>query len=265
VNGTGDRLRATLTMFSAARREHVRLSYTVTAARFLPASGPDGAVRHNPDGPSRTTLNVPAAFMPLTKRPGVTQGQTTLYGEVWRLQRWSPTGPVHLQPRRERANTGQALIDIPEQARQGYCQQFASHGRAGPGLGSISPPGGGRAVSGTRGDRDTGGGEPRGCYGSDASRRGAHAIEKCTSRVPGWRAVGAESLPGPGGPRAQPRSQPVILTALGHRFSGALDSPQAPSSDSRSSSQVSRRRWQAQPRARKGTRDTPRQAAGRSG
>jgi hypothetical protein len=115
----------TLTMFSAENLSG--LGYAVTSREISPSQRQLEQSGVIPNSIANNYLNVPEAFLPLSKlAQRITQGQTTLYGEAVQLQRWfTNSGKFTYSLSVNEPKTAKALINFLTKDRRGYCQQFA--------------------------------------------------------------------------------------------------------------------------------------------
>ncbi len=125
VNGDWRADPRTLTMFSGQNLSG--LSYTVTSREVSPSEQQLEQSGVIPSGIDTNYLNVPSAFLPLSKlAQRIVQGQTTLYGEAVALQRWfTHPGRFTYSLHVHEPDTAKALVNFLTKDRRGYCQQFA--------------------------------------------------------------------------------------------------------------------------------------------
>ena len=125
VNGEWRTDPRTLTMFSG--QDLSGLSYTVTSREVSPSERQLEQAGVVPNSIDSNYLNVPSAFMPLSKLADrITRGETTLYGKAVALQRWfTHPGRFTYSLHVDEPNTAKALDNFLTKDRRGYCQQFA--------------------------------------------------------------------------------------------------------------------------------------------
>ena len=125
VNGDWRTDPRTLTMFSGQNLSG--LSYTVSSREVSPSERQLEQSGVVPNSIDNNYLNVPSAFLPLSKlAQRITRGQTTLYGEAVALQRWfTHPGRFTYSLNVHEPNTAKALDNFLTKDRRGYCQQFA--------------------------------------------------------------------------------------------------------------------------------------------